>query len=172
MAFNRQVAMDYLNNVLDPLDDYTKLPDDDPRIIKVRELFGVEEDGRGRNVPLYMIKATRGNEFESYRSLNGCAKAFGVSDSAMRTILDRYAEPTYNGWSLERIYYTKDNPAPPRPYNLKKKFGVIMTKGNESIRFNSYDKCVDKVGISKSGLYNILKNGGEYKGATFEKVKL
>lgn len=172
MAFNRQVAMDYLNNVLDPLDDYTKLPDDDSRIIKVRELFGVEEDFRGNNKPLYMIKATRGNKFETYRSLNSCAKAFGVSDGSIRNLLDRNANPVYNGWALERIYYTKDNPAPPRPYKVKKIYGIIMTKNDNSIKFNSYNECIDKVGISKSLLYRILKEGGEYKGATYEKFLL
>lgn len=172
MTVNRVAAMKYLNENLDVLDDYTKLPDDDSRIIKVRELFGVEEDFRGNNKPLYMIKATRGNKFETYRSLNSCAKAFGVSDSAIRTLLDRYAEPTYNGWALERIYYTKDNPAPPRPYSMQKKFGVIMTIGDNSIRFKSYNDCIDSVGIAKSTLYNLLKEGREYKGATFEKYKL
>lgn len=172
MTVNRVAAMKYLNENLDVLDDYTKLPDDDSRIIKVRELFGVEEDFRGNNKPLYMIKATRGNKFETYRSLNSCAKAFGVSDGSIRNLLDRNAKPVYNGWSLERIYYTKDNPAPPRPYSMQKKFGVIMTIGDNSIRFNSYNDCIDSVGIAKSTLYNLLKEGREYKGATFEKYKL
>lgn len=162
MTIDRKAAMEYLNENLDTLEDFTKLPDDDHRILKVRELFQVDVKEHRHQFSLQVMKD---GVVEKYASAADFARFLNVDDAQVNTAIRRKIK--IRGYYLERIPYS-DSYISLATRNQPPK--LIATKDGVSTEYETIASFCKENKMSRQTVYNGIENGRRYNGYLFERI--
>ena len=163
MTFNRVTAMEYLNENLDVLEDYTKLPEDDHRIIKVRELFQV--DTKKERVHKNSVRAEKQGVVEIYASAADFARFIGVVDAQVGSALLRGIR--IRGYDIRKVPFNEQGI---RVGADKEKPILKVTKNGVTNIYTSITRFCEDNNISRQMVYKGMKSGKLYKGYLFERI--
>lgn len=164
MTIDRKAAMEYLNENLDTLEDFTKLPDNDHRIIKVRELFQV--DVKKERSYKNSIMVEKQGVVEIYASAADFARFLGVVDTQVHSAFFRGIR--IRGYDIKKIPFDEQGI---RVGANKEKPILKVTKNGVTNIYTSITRFCEDNNISRQMVYKGMKSGKLYKGYLFERIK-